>query len=577
MTELSANLRATVSEKPRGFCATLQLLWIITLIDTSYVTPNPTLTVGRLDQILYPLYKADIESGALTAEKAKAYITDYYCKHNLNMGRGEHQVGDGTNSTTFNRILNFDAPQYMLLGGTDSEGGSAVNELIYMFAECLQPRFKNPVAVVRYYPMMDKEHPRLWSILTEKALSSASLMFYNDENVISTYKRLGIPEEDCRGYAHFGCNWASPCADSAWMQGGPHSKHFCAYASEDEKKEFSNKPYMRTNTEHGWPEDFICVMRELSKKDQGALSVEDIYEGFFGRMTDFVERKLTSLARELEIRKRDPSAVLTYSDCFYKRSVDNAECFAAGAKYHFEFQAFQMFGTVTDCFLTVEKLVFDDKLITLSELLAAIDADFEGYEDVLALCRRVPKYGSDTEHSGAVAERLAGTAARIVVEKSRPYLEKYGLFLEPCMQSDTWHLKFGEAFGATPDGRRAGTAFSQNGRPSNGACTSGVTGMLNSMLNVPKDALVSGALNLDVNPNEYDGETGRARFAALLSSYLNRGGLHAQVSCVSSEELKEAQREPQSHTDLRVRVTGYSGIFVDICKKLQDDIIERMN
>jgi pyruvate-formate lyase len=77
--------------------------------------------------MLYPFYKADIEKGVLTREKAKEYITDYYCKHNLIMGRGEHQVGNETNSTTFKRILNFDAPQYLLLAGTDERGELAVN------------------------------------------------------------------------------------------------------------------------------------------------------------------------------------------------------------------------------------------------------------------------------------------------------------------------------------------------------------------------------------------------------------------------------------------------------------------
>ena len=577
MTALYENLTSCANEKPKSFYAALQLLWIITLIECSYVTPNPTLTLGRLDRILYPLYKKDIESGALTEDEARKYITDYYCKHNLNMGRGEHQVGDKSNATTFDRIFNFDAPQYLLLGGTDENGKSAVNDLTQLFAECIRPSFKNPVVVVRYYTEMNKEHPKLWSTLCEKALASASLMFYNDANVISTYKRLGIPESDCRSYYHFGCNWAAPCPDSAWMQGGPRSKHFNSYLTEEEKAEFENKPYMRSNTPHGWPEDLMEVLRELSKREDGGLTVEDVYKGFFDRMGDFIDRKLESLAHELEIRRRNPSAVITFADCFYKRSIANAECFAAGAKYHFEFQAFQMFGTVADCFITLDKLVFTDKKIGLSALTGAIEADFEGYEDVLALCKSVPKYGSDTEYTNAHARRLASTAAELIVEKSRPYLEKYGLFLEPCMQSDTWHLKFGETFGATPDGRRAGTSFSQNSRPSNGSCTSGITGMLNSMLSIPPDSLVSGALNLDLRPSEFEGEQGRARFSALLSSYFNRGGMHAQVSCVSREDLIDAQINPEKHRDLRVRVTGYSGVFVDICKRLQSDIIERMN
>ena len=147
--------------------------------------------------------------------------------------------------------------------------------------------------------------------------------------------------------------------------------------------------------------------------------------------------------------------------------------------------------------------------------------------------------------------------------------------LVPCMQSDTWHLKLGETYGATPDGRRANTPFSQNTRPSNGSLVNGITGLFNSMLKLPSDGLLSGALNLDVDPSDYKGEEGHELFAALLGDYFNSGGLHAQVSAVGAEQLVEAQKDPDAHRDIRVRVTGYSGVFVDMCERLQNDVIER--
>lgn len=568
MTDLADTLRRARTEKPSDFRTALQLLWIITLVNCAYITPNPTLTVGRLDKLLYPLYKKDIESGVLTAEQAERYITDYYCKHNLFMGRGEHQVGDASNSTTFNRMPNFDAPQYLPIAGRGD-----VNELTYLLAKCIQPRFKNPVIVVRYYKGMNTEHPELWRTLTEKALASSSMMFYNDDNVVSAYKRLGIPEEQCKRYEHFGCNWASIGDNSCWMQGGPGSIRYNAYESEAERREFAAKPYMRTNAEHGWAEDLNIALNDLADKE--GVTIEDVYSGFFARMEDFIDRKLDSLARELQIRQRHPARALTYGDCFFTDSVKNAECFSAGAEYHFEFQSFQMFGTVADCFITVDKLVFIDKKLTLKELMQAVNDNFVGHERVLAMCRGVEKYGSNTPLTNAHARRLARTATDMVIEKSLPYMKKMKLFLEPCMQSDTWHLKYGETYGATPNGRPAGASFSQNSRPSNGSCVNGVTGMLSSMLSIPSDALVSGALNLDIQKSEFGGETGRARLDALLASYFNRGGLHAQVSCLDAEQLIEAQLSPAEHRDIRVRVTGYSGVFVDICKRLQDDIIER--
>ncbi len=577
MDTVAQNLRQGATGRPETFAAALQLLWIITLINCAYLSQNPTLTVGRLDSILYPLYKKDIESGILTKEKAKEYITDYYCKHNLIMGRGEHQVGDSTNSTTFERICCFDAPQYLLLGGTDDNGRLVANELTEIFAECIQPTFKNPVVVVRYVKGMNETAPKLWKTLTDRALNSASMMFYNDNNVLDTYRRMGLPESDARRYIHFGCNWPSPGDNAAWIQGGPSSYHYHAYASDEEKKSIINVPYMRANSEHGWPEDLVAVMRELAEREESGITIEDLYERFFARMEDFIDRKLAYLSCEVAIRRRRPSAILTFTDCFLADSIISGECFSASAKYHFEFQAFQMFANVVDSFIVVDSLVLKEKRFTLKHLIQAVDADFVGYEETLALCKNADKYGMDTPLSNSHARRLSHTASELVIEKSRPYIESQGIMLVPCMQSDTWHLKLGETFGATPDGRRANTPFSQNSRPSNGSCTNGITAMFNSMLNLPQNGLLSGALNLDVSPKDFGGEEGHRLFSALLAAYFNRGGLHAQISCVDVDDLIDAQKNPEQHRDLRVRVTGYSGIFVDICERLQNDIINRFD
>lgn len=575
LSALADRLRRAACERPCDFASALQLLWIITLIDCAYITPNPTLTVGRLDQILYPLYRADIDSGRLTREDARELITDYYCKHNLIMGRGEHQVGDESNSTTFRRILCFDAPQYLMLAGTDENGKPSVNDLTLLFAECIRPSFKNPVIVVRYFKGMDTAYPALWQTLTQKALQSASMMFYNDDNMRKTYRRIGIPEEDIPRYTHFGCNWPSLGDNSSWMQLGPDAKDYGVLANEEERRDLV-RPYMRMNTEAGWPQDLMLVLRAIAERSPNSFSIEEVYDGFFARMEDFIDRKLAYLSRQLAARRRRPSAVLTFGDCFYECSLQTAECISASAKYHFELQAFQMFATVCDSITVVDQLVLRDRRLTLSELLEAVERNFEGREEIHSLCRRVPKYGSDSPLSNEHAKRLSERACTLVIEKSRPYLEAEGLFLTPCMQSDTWHLKNGEAYGATPDGRLAHTPFSQNTRPSNGSCVNGLTGMLHAMLNLPSDGLLSGALNLDVQPSQFKGEEGARLFGTLLGTYLNHGGLHAQVTTVSADALIDAQRNPDAHRDLRVRVTGYSGIFVDICERLQNDIIERL-
>lgn len=572
MCELADNLNTVATKKPDTFVSALQLLWIITLIDCAYIAENPTLTLGRMDQLLYPYYHADIENGMLTKEKAKRYIVDYYAKHNLIMGRGEHQIGDATNSTTFHRIYNFDAPQYLLLAGRDKQGEVCINELTQLFSECIVPSLKNPVVVVRYVKDMDKNYPKLWNTLIEKALQSASLMFYNDDNVTSVFRRVGLTKEEATNYAHFGCNWCSTGDNGAWMLGSPNSFFFNASKDEDERK-YLTRPYMRGNLPFSWAEDVVNLLGEFSEKPQ--VTMEDFYNRFFEIMADFFDRKLQYLSKELEVRRRKPSNVLSFTDCFTRCSLETGQCFSASAKYHFENSSFWMFGTVVDSFIAIDQLVFIEKKITLKDLYNAVQANFVGYEEIFALCRNAEKYGMDTPLSNKHARRLSKMASDLTFEKSKPYFEKEGLFLVPNIQSDTHHLRRGELFGATPDGRRKGEVFSQNLRPTNGVCVNGITAMLNSILSLPTDGVASGALNLDVNTQEYAGEEGQKMFGAILATYFNRGGLHAQVSVSSVEKLLDAQAHPDFYRDIRVRVTGYSGIFVDMCERLQNDIIKR--
>ena len=565
--ELAEALRQAAS-RPTTFRSALQFLWIVTLINCAYITENPTLTLGRMDQLLYPFYEQDLQVGCLTRDEAADLITDYYCKHNLIMGRGEHQLGDESNSTTFKRILNFDAPQYLLLAGTDEDGRPAVNELTQLFADCIRPEFKNPVIVVRCFKGMDTLYPSLWLSLTEKSLHSAALMYYNDDNILAAYQRMGIPLQDAREYEHFGCNWPTLGHRCFWTQSSPRANKFGTLT--EAERPCLALSVQRMKAEHSWPEVFVNVLNFLKEKE---TDMDEIYRLFFSQMADFADQKLGNYAIDLRARRRRPAAVLTFADCFADLSCERAGCLAAVADYFMAMQSFHMFGTVVDCFTTVDALVFREKKLSLARLLAAVEADFVGYADVLALCRKVEKYGSDSDLSNAHAYRLARTYSDLLTEKSKPYLDEMGLYLSPTLQSDTWHLKVGTLYGATPDGRRAHTAFSQNLRPANGSAVKGTTAMLRAVSALPQDAILSGALNLDINVADFAGK--EQLFSAMLGAYFNGGGLHAQVSALRPEDLLDARKNPEAHRDLRVRITGYSGVFVDLCETLQNDVIER--
>lgn len=578
MTVQNEVLTAISQRAPKTFYEALQLCWTVTFIDCAYVTGNPTLTLGRMDRFLNTYYENDVKNGILTREKAKDLITDYYCKHNLIMGVGEHQIGDESNSTGFDRILNFDAPQYLLIAGTDERGEDGVTCLTYLFAECIQPSFKNPVIVVRYYKGLNEKHPKLWETLSAKALASASMMIYNDDDIISAFIKQGVEEKDARNYGHFGCNWADLGHDSLITYMGPNAFTMARTLPKDEREKIEryNIGKVRYSSPLGYPEEFMNVFGEIVNEG-GAQSIDVFYDKFARKFSDFLEYKFNFAKAEIEMRKKFGANVLTLGDVLSKRSIDNVSATCAdGVKYHVEVNGFVGFATVADCFTVVEKLCFIDKSVSLNELYEATINDFEGYDDVLEKIENVEKFGSGEERSTANAKRLALLVGEYVSRINRQNAGS-GIIIMPSIQSDTWHIKHGKNMGATPDGRRKGEPYSQNVNPAPKRSVNGRIAMLGSLSALPFDYFTSGALNFDVQPDHFKGKDGLENFANLIGTYLNSGGLHLQINAVGKEDLLKAKDEPEKYKDLRVRVTGYTGIFVDFPAVLQDDIINRMD
>ena len=144
-----------------------------------------------------------------------------------------------------------------------------------------------------------------------------------------------------------------------------------------------------------------------------------------------------------------------------------------------------------------------------------------------------------------------------------------------CLETDMRHIRFAREIGATPDGRHAGAPISENTSPNPGAAVHGLTAMLRSAAKLPLDRIHSGALNVRLRPQWFAGEAGLDRLADVLRAYFDLGGLQVQLSFADVETLRDAQRHPERHRDLMVRITGYSAAFVDMTRAAQDEIIRR--
>ncbi len=579
--EAAAACRGAADHAPETFREALQMLWAIQFVYCSYLAPNPTLTYGRLDQFLFPLYAKDLAEGRLTREEAGLLILDYYSKNNLNMGRGEHQLGiaDETLTTGWQRCLNFDAPQYLILGGCDEKGEPATNDLSLLFAQQIQPRFKNPVIVVHYTKGMHTQFPDFWKSIASSMRNSASLMVYNDIAILPALLRAGVDFEDAVQYEHYGCNW--PCLPGIDTHNHNSIEHWSSRTPKTELTENDRRYHAvlgRSGPEYpGLPGEIMYVLSRFPYGEEPD-SIDVLYDLLKEHHREKLRARMEHDYWLWDRYNMEPTGALQFKDCFYKYSIPQARSFCCGAnKYFTIIESQHGFATAADILTAIDELIYRSRKLTFPELRRALAANFEGYSEIRSLCLQVPKLGSDSWLSNYHGRRLLEQRTDTISEVQKEYEEKGypRIIIYPCMETDTSHIRIGKALGATPDGRLAGVPVSQNSQPSEGASVNGLTSRLRAMAQLPFDRVVSGAQNLSIQPRIFEGEKGVELLAAAAASYFEMGGLQLQVSAVDVEDLTDAQIHPEKHRDLMVRITGYSAVFVDMTKQSQDDLIRR--
>ena len=545
LEQAGARCAALAERPPESFAEALQLIWLVGHVYCTMVARNPTLTFGRLDELLLPYYRRDLARELLTREGAAALIEDFYCKNNLILGRGEHQMGLGgtgelstAKDTGWVRNLTYDAPQYVVLGGTRADGSASSNELTELFLEGIVPRFENPVIVLRY--TSDLPGP-VWELACEKMRANASMLVYNDHDIVPAMVSAGIDPDDALTYTMHGCNWP----DIPGIQ-------------------FAARTYGI---------DLPNLLRHLLlTQGEQMQSMDDVHAG----LSALIRREAETLCREgravIAARRGDARGELRVDDCFLDGPIAAARSKrAGGVKYGSNLiMAIRGIASVADGMAALEELVFGAGRVSLETLQAALRADYVGFEALRQRCLRAPKYGQDDDRADGHAVRALEATLDAIEQASGDDLVVF-----PCLETDMRHIPIGRELGATPDGRRAGQPISENTSATPGSAQRGLTAMLRAVAKLPFQRICSGALNIRLRPQEFDGQAGLSRLAQVLRSYLDMGGLQVQLSFADLETLRDAQAHPEQHRDLMVRITGYSACFVDMTRSAQDEIIRR--
>jgi formate C-acetyltransferase len=533
---------------PRTFFEAVQSIWLTQVGGCVAYGMAGLLAPGRVDQYLYPFYKADLQAGEITPDEALELLEELLLKFSYNL-LIIPALGKQTGSE-----LGADSC-VIAVGGVDESGNDAVNDCTHLMIEA----FENVKATANGFAirLSARNPPAYWTraLATYRKTSGSALL--NDEKVVESLVGCGYSAADARNYGIIGCVEAAGDRDTFGCTSG-NDVSLCAaleMALLDGRLRCMGR---RIGPRTGEPRAFRSF-GELMEAFKAQVSF------LVGMIAHAVNLKDRAYAEAFPI----PYVSLTLAGC-----IENArDATRGGAKYNFGSVVARGLGTAADSLAAIEHFVFAARTVPMDRLLSALDSNFQGYEDLrLMLATRGPKYGDDDARADAIAREIV---THFCAEVSGRRTTRAGPF-RPGFFSYGMHVIDGLHLGASANGRRAGEPVSNSFSPSNGAERHGPTAVLSSVSKMPAAMISNGyALNMKLLPSFFETEEDLQKMVALVRGFFAKGGMEVQPNVVSSKVLRDAQVWPELYRDLVVRVSGYSAYFCDLGRPLQDEIISR--
>ncbi len=542
-----AEVCAKVPENPpTSFREALQFAWFVQL--GGIISENPlALNPGRFDQYMYPYYKADEEAGKIDYDTALELVECLWLKYS------EWAWTISANTADF--FAGYTNFENLTVGGSTVDGGDGTNTISYMAIQATkETKCHQPTLSCRIHPDCPPEFMEAVTDLVSTGCGFPAI--HSDRTGYQMLSNLGYAPEDAKDWNNCGCvvphsrktfEWTSSCNIS-----------FAAAL------EFAlNEGRSRLTGE----------LVALPEKDPKTFETyEEIEAALLRQFSFMVKHGVISLLTAQKIHKEQaPRPFL--SACNEYCLKNGKDLVDGGAKYNIG-PVFTGVGlSVTANSLAVmKKLVFEEKVTTMAEIIDALNHNWEGYEELRAKVQAVPKYGNDDDYVDSIAKKLADYFYHDVTS----YKDIYGHHFVTAFMGISNYLPTGKVLGATPDGRKAKDPINEGVSPYTGTDTSTCLAALRSSAKLNHDIHSGGTLlNLRLNHDLVATKRGRANLGAMLQSYFALGAFHVQFNTISNEVLKDAQAHPENYKDLLVRVAGYSTQFVNLSKSMQDSIMAR--
>ena len=519
---------------PHSFFEAVQLIWLTHEMLFAESVPY-SFSFGRMDMYLDPYYRKDLAAGILTKAGAYEILEALWIKF----------------SATIQSYQNI------TLGGEALDGSYFCSDLTAMMMEVSETmRFDQPNLSLRCRPDMP-DH--LWNTALNLICTGTGFpAFHNDAAIIRTKLSKGMTEADARNYAIMGCVEIN-CPG----------------------KEYSNAEIFRMNMpkilelmlsggEHlvtGARTELKCC-RDLDK----IQSFEEFYEWYKDEYLYALEKGISNVLLIESFAGREwPSPFLSaLMDGCIEKGIDVMD---GGTVYNNTGISLCGQAVAVDSLLAIRWAVFEQKLLTLSELADVLKNDYRDHEPLRRmLASRPPAYGVDHPDADLMMKELVDLANDYI----RPLRNPRGGFLQLGLYSVEDHSTMGSKTGATPNGRHAKTALSSSHSPVQGRDTEGPTAVINSVLATDFSEVANNmVLDLKFSPQFLNKEEHRRLLRILIENYFSRGGMEIQFNVVDRETLLDAQAHPENHANLVVRVSGFSAYYTQLSRTTQDEILAR--
>ncbi|WP_304341334.1 glycyl radical protein [Metaclostridioides mangenotii] len=531
---------------PRTFYEAIQFMWFTQV--GGIISENPlALNPGRFDQYMYPYYKADLEKGFITKEKAQELVDSLWLK------LSEWVWTISANTADF--FAGYNQFQNLTVGGKTREGKDATNDVTYFCLNATERvKTHQPGLSVRVHQDCPSEFLDSVTHLVSKGTGFPAI--HSDSAGYQMLINAGYDPEDARDWNNCGCVVPHFRKTGEWTSAV--NINFTAALEFALNKGKSRISGDKIGLDEKNPESFV--------------SYEEVEEAFYKQFDNLIEHSIiaTLVAQRLH-KEMVPRPFL--SSCIEDCMTKGKDLVDAGAKYNLGPVLTGIgLAVTTNSLAVIKKLVFDDGVTTMETIVKALDANWEGYDELRQLALNVPKYGNDIDYVDDIAIKMANHYYR----EGHKYTDINGNNFNTAFMGISNYLPAGKVVGATPCGRRSKEPLSEGVSPFAGSDTSTPLAAMRSAAKLNQDVHSGGTLlNLRLNEDLVKTKRGQSNLGAMIQSFFSLGAFHVQFNTISTEVLRKAQEKPEDYKDLLVRVAGYSTQFVNLSKSMQDAIIAR--